>query len=78
MPRRQFVADLATAVEGTSIAGISDVQPGGDDGEFTFVCVADGNSIKISALVPGKCHARQFRKLLARPSLPLAIVLTLL
>ena len=34
MPRRQFVADLAAAVEGASIAGISDVQHGGDDGEF--------------------------------------------
>ncbi|KAF3044281.1 hypothetical protein E8E12_003511 [Didymella heteroderae] len=52
MPRRQFVADLAAAVEGVSIAGISDVQPGGDDGEFTFVCVADGSALKISALVP--------------------------
>jgi ubiquitin-conjugating enzyme E2 Q len=52
MPRRQFVADLAAAVESVSIAGISDVQPGGDDGEFTFVCVADGNTLKISALIP--------------------------
>lgn len=52
MPRRQFVADLAVAVDGISIAGISDVQPGGDDGEFTFVCVADGNALKISALIP--------------------------
>ncbi|KAF3040032.1 hypothetical protein E8E11_006390 [Didymella keratinophila] len=52
MPRRQFVADLAAAVESVPVAGISDVQPGGDDGEFTFVCVADGNTLKISALIP--------------------------
>jgi ubiquitin-conjugating enzyme E2 Q len=54
MPRRQFVADLAAAIEGTSIAGISDVQPGGDDGEFTFMCVADGHRLNISALIPGR------------------------
>lgn len=54
MPRRQYVADLAAAVADIPITGISDVQPGGDDGEFTFTCVADGHSIKISALIPGK------------------------
>lgn len=54
MPRRQFVADLAAAVQGASVAGISDVQPGGDDGEFTFLCVADNHKLKISALIPGK------------------------
>lgn len=54
MPRRQFVADLAAAVEGASIAGISDVQPGGDDGEFTFMCAADGHELKVSVLIPGK------------------------
>lgn len=53
MPRRQFVADLAAAVEGVSIAGISNVQPGGDDGEFVFMCTADGCELQISALVPG-------------------------
>ncbi|KAH7383271.1 hypothetical protein BKA66DRAFT_92571 [Pyrenochaeta sp. MPI-SDFR-AT-0127] len=52
MPRRQFQADLAKAVEGVSIAGISDVQSGGDDGEFTFMCVADGQQLSISVLVP--------------------------
>jgi ubiquitin-conjugating enzyme E2 Q len=53
MPRRAFVADLRKAVEGVSIAGISDVQIGGDDGEFTFQCVADDQMFKISALIPG-------------------------
>ena len=53
MPRRQYVADLAAAVADIPVTGISDVQPGGDDGEFTFTCVADGHSIKISALIPG-------------------------
>ncbi|KAF1911171.1 hypothetical protein BDU57DRAFT_112180 [Ampelomyces quisqualis] len=52
MPRRAFVADLQKAVEGVSIAGISDVQTGNDDGEFTFSCVADGQQLKISVLVP--------------------------
>ena len=54
MPRRQYQADLGKAVEGVSIAGISDVQTGADDGEFTFMCVADGQALKISVLIPGK------------------------
>jgi ubiquitin-conjugating enzyme E2 Q len=53
MPRRAFVADLAKAVAGVSIVGISDVETGNDDGEFTFTCVADGQKLKISVLVPG-------------------------
>jgi ubiquitin-conjugating enzyme E2 Q len=53
MPRRAFVADLQKAVEGVSIAGISNVETGNDDGEFTFSCVADGQQLKISVLVPG-------------------------
>ncbi|CAO2655894.1 Nn.00g046970.m01.CDS01 [Neocucurbitaria sp. VM-36] len=52
MPRRQFQADLSKAVEGVSVAGISDVQAGGDDGEFTFMCVADGQQLRVSVLVP--------------------------
>jgi ubiquitin-conjugating enzyme E2 Q len=52
MPRRAFVADLGKAVNGVSIAGISEVQTGGDDGEFTFQCVADGKKLKVSALIP--------------------------
>lgn len=53
MPRKAFVADLSKAVESVSIAGISDVQTGNDDGEFTFTCVADGQQLKISVLIPG-------------------------
>jgi hypothetical protein len=53
MPRKAFVADLQKAVEGVSIAGISDVETGNDDGEFTFMCVADGQKLRISVLVPG-------------------------
>jgi|TARA_R110002003_G_scaffold70_12_gene6427 ubiquitin-conjugating enzyme E2 Q len=53
MPRRAFVADLAKAVAGVSIVGISDVETGNDDGEFTFTCVADGQKLKISVLIPG-------------------------
>ncbi|KAF2706345.1 hypothetical protein K504DRAFT_386416 [Pleomassaria siparia CBS 279.74] len=61
MPRRHFVADLNNAVEGTTVAGISDVQQGGDDGEFTFQCVSDGEKFKVSALIPDlseypSCH----------------------
>ncbi|KAH4006196.1 hypothetical protein HBI56_097650 [Parastagonospora nodorum] len=52
MPRKAFVADLSKAVENVSVAGLSDVQTGGDDGEFTFMCVADGQALKISVLVP--------------------------
>lgn len=56
MPRRQFVADLAAAVKSVSIAGISAVQPGGDDGEFVFTCAAEDCDLQISALIPGECH----------------------
>lgn len=52
MPRRHFQADLAKAVEGVTIAGISDVQPGGDDGEFTFNLLADGQQLSVSVLIP--------------------------
>jgi ubiquitin-conjugating enzyme E2 Q len=54
MPRRQFQADLQKAAEGTSIAGISDVLPSGDDGEFTFMCVADGQQLQVSVMIPGE------------------------
>jgi ubiquitin-conjugating enzyme E2 Q len=53
MPRKAFVADLQKAVEGVSIAGISDVKTGNDDGEFTFLCIADGQELRISVLIPG-------------------------
>jgi ubiquitin-conjugating enzyme E2 Q len=53
MPRKAFVADLSKAVQGVSIAGISDVRAGNDDGEFTFQCVADGTKLEISALITG-------------------------
>lgn len=52
MPRKAFVADLAKAVDGISIVGISNVKPGGDDGEFTFDCIADGTELQVSALIP--------------------------
>ncbi|OAL52315.1 hypothetical protein IQ07DRAFT_597952 [Pyrenochaeta sp. DS3sAY3a] len=52
MPRRHFQADLARASEGVPIAGISDVQNGNDDGEFTFLCDAEGLKLRISALIP--------------------------
>src|SRR4051812_44025805 len=52
MPRKAFISDLQKAVGGVSIAGISDVQTGNDDGEFTFMCLADGQKLKISVLIP--------------------------
>lgn len=58
MPRRHFQADLQKAVDGVSIAGISNVRAGGDDGEFTFMCIADGEQLEISALVPGMSFSR--------------------
>ncbi|KAF1944782.1 hypothetical protein EJ02DRAFT_452121 [Clathrospora elynae] len=51
MPRRQFQADLQKAVEAVSIAGISDVQKSDDDGEFSFMCLADGQQLKISVMI---------------------------
>lgn len=53
MPRRQFVADLQSAVAGVSVVGISDVKPGDDDGEFKFQCVANGEKLELSVLIPG-------------------------
>lgn len=53
MPRRQFQADLTKAVAGVPVAGIQDVQAGDDDGEFTFMCLADGQQLRISVLIPG-------------------------
>ncbi|KAF2493350.1 hypothetical protein BU16DRAFT_465013 [Lophium mytilinum] len=54
MPRKAYIADLQQAVGGLSIAGISDVQVGGDDGEFTFRVknVANGDTMELSALIP--------------------------
>jgi ubiquitin-conjugating enzyme E2 Q len=52
MPRKQYKADLGSAVQGTSVAGISDVQDSNGDAEFTFQCVANGEMLKISAMIP--------------------------
>jgi ubiquitin-conjugating enzyme E2 Q len=61
MPRKAFIADLQKAVAGVSIAGISDVETGNDDGEFTFMCLADGQKLKISVLIPGMfCNHQLF------------------
>jgi len=54
MPRQQFQADLEDAVQGVAIAGIANVQPGSDDGEFTFTCLAEGQPLSISVLIPGE------------------------
>lgn len=53
------MADLAEA-KGVSIAGISDVRAGSDDGEFTFLCVADGQQLRISVLVPGRFNRQSY------------------
>jgi ubiquitin-conjugating enzyme E2 Q len=58
MPRKAYVADLQRAIEGVDVAGISNIQRGGDDGEFTFDCVAHGGLLEISALIPGKSEQR--------------------
>ena len=56
MPRKAFITDLQKAVGGVVIAGISDVQPGNDDGEFTFLVksATNGGTLELSALIPGK------------------------
>lgn len=62
MPRRQFQADLQKATDGLStIVGISNIQPGADDGEFIFTCMADGQPVKISALVTGTFTLSPYR-----------------
>jgi hypothetical protein len=53
MPRRQFVADLQRAIESGPTAGLSNIQSGNDDGEFTFMCEADSQKLNISVLIPG-------------------------
>ncbi len=79
MPRRQFQADLAKAIEGVSIAGISDVQSGGDDGEFTFTCLADGQQLSISVLIPGMCaHWASAAELVATLLIPDSFWLTII
>ena len=57
MPRKAFIADLQKAVGGVVITGISGVQPGNDDGEFTFFVksATNGGTLELSALIPGKC-----------------------
>jgi hypothetical protein len=67
MPRRQFQADLQQAAEGTSIAGISEVRSGEDDGMFTFMCIADGQPLEISALLSGKSALTQKKAPNTRP-----------
>jgi hypothetical protein len=54
MPRRQFVADLQKAIESGPTAGLSNIQSGNDDGEFTFMCEADGQKLNISVLIHGR------------------------
>jgi len=72
MPRKAFIADLQKAVGAvSSIAGISDVQTGNDDGEFTFMCLADGQKLKISVLIPGTSHIPATRYSGSRAGLPL-------
>jgi ubiquitin-conjugating enzyme E2 Q len=51
MPRKQFVTDLQNACGGVSIAGISEVKQGDDDGMFTFMCLVHGQQLQISALI---------------------------
>jgi ubiquitin-conjugating enzyme E2 Q len=54
MPRKAYIANLQQAVGGLAIAGITDVQIGGDDGEFTFSVKneASGATMELSALIP--------------------------
>ena len=52
MPRKQYKADLGIAVQGAGVVGISDVQDSNGDAEFTFQCVANGEKLKISAMIP--------------------------
>lgn len=53
MPRRAYIADLQRATAGLSVANISNVKQGSDDGEFKFECVVDGTPLTISALIAG-------------------------
>jgi hypothetical protein len=69
MPRRQFQADLQKAADGTSIAGIAQVRPGEDDGMFTFMCIADGHQLEISALLSGKSTLAQKKRPNTKPYL---------
>ncbi|KAF2749844.1 hypothetical protein M011DRAFT_465504 [Sporormia fimetaria CBS 119925] len=50
MPRKAFMSDLQAAA-GLSVIGITDVQPGGDDGEFTFRCQVAEKELTVSVQV---------------------------
>lgn len=57
MPRRAFIADLQQAFDGTLPDTLFDIQPGDDDGMFTFLYKpkeAESVAIAIQALVAGK------------------------
>lgn len=52
MPRRQYMADLATARTGVLPAGISDLKPGEDDGMFEFIFTdTAGSASSVTAMV---------------------------
>ncbi|KAK5126054.1 hypothetical protein LTR85_011409 [Meristemomyces frigidus] len=56
MPRRQFVADLQKAQEGTLPLGIINLQQGEDDGQFDFDFVGDfgaefPEAVKVTAMI---------------------------
>ncbi|KAF2726014.1 hypothetical protein K431DRAFT_299725 [Polychaeton citri CBS 116435] len=51
MPRRQFVADLQAA-QAAPPPGILSVQLGEDDGQVVFDCDVNGDSVRVTALIP--------------------------
>ncbi|KAF2642519.1 ubiquitin-conjugating enzyme E2 Q2 [Massarina eburnea CBS 473.64] len=53
MPRRQFIADLQRVSDASvSIAGISNVRPGDNDGDIQITCAVDGEPHELSILIP--------------------------
>ena len=59
MPRKAFIADLQKAAENLHIAHLSDLKAGEEDGTITFRFhpgqnTSSSDSVKISAIVPGK------------------------
>lgn len=66
MPRKAFLADLDKAVSGVSTTGIDGVKR--EEGEeFTFLCTAEGQPLRITALVSGMPYTGPIRVLLLMP-----------
>lgn len=68
MPRKAFVADLQDAISDFVKTNVSELKAGEEDGMINFnYHLADGDTTRITILVPGKCCKRGLAADLADP-----------